>query len=247
MKILFIALFLALFTTTSFADETNTGAGNSTRLTLRSTTSGNNGSTVRWENSVLTRLFSLGTDYNGNATQDFWLYDNVNGVTNLYISNAGTSYLSFGTSAGGIQYAESNDELGLFAGGNTRLRLTSGAMKVSAHPYYQRRASGTAMPTLGTNCGGWTWSSWANADSGDVRGAIQLGYYASQCTMSFAVPWDLSVSVGTPICTANSSITGQSVAITAIDDHSVTFQTSTSGSSIAPIIYYHCDGVLPPP
>lgn len=241
MRILFIALFLILFTSIAFADETNTGAGTSTRLILQSTTSGNNASTVRWKNSAGTSLFSEGTDYNGNATQDFWLYDNVNGVTNLYLNNTGTSYLSLGTSAGGMQYAESTDELGLFATGAVRLRLTSAALTISAHPYYQRRASGTAKPTLGTDCNGGGTATWVNNDSGDARGVFHVPMWGSFCTMTFAIPWDLSVNTGKPICTANAS--SGYVSIYSITDHQVQFSHSGSGDVD---IYYHCDGVLPP-
>jgi hypothetical protein len=213
------------------------------RLQLSSSTAGNNGSSIRWYNSAGSSLFTMGPDYNGNATADWWMYDNTNGINNVYINNTGTSYLSFGTSYGGIQYAESSDELALYAAGATRLRLTSGALKISTHPYYQKRASGTTNTSI--SCEGTGEAMGTNAM--DARGWFTTGTGGSgqyDCTMTFGVPWDLSVNVGVPVCTATTSSPSVSVAVTAIDDHTVTFSLPSPANVT---VYYHCDGLLAAP
>lgn len=230
-----------VFTGTN-TNATLTGTG-STRVSLKPVSTTNNGSTLAWLNNAGSALFSMGPDYNGNLGKDFWLYDGWNGVTNLYANNTGTSYLSFGTSYGGLEYAESGDELRLFASGLVRMRLTSGGLKISTLPYYQRKTTGTAKPTMGSNCNG-TGTATQHADSSDYRGSVTLGANASACTLTFAIPWDLTGNnVGEPMCTANTSTSGRSVAVTAMTDHEVTFTPSASGATT---IYYHCDGIYPP-
>ncbi len=212
-------------------------------LTLKSLTSGNNGATVRWLNSSGTSLFTMGPDYNGNGGQNFWLYDNVNARTFLYLDNTGTSYLSFGTSYGGFQYAESTDELGFYASGLTRLRLTGNAFKIGTHPYYQKRTSGTTNTSISCEGSGEAMGT----DAMDARGSFTTGTGGSgqyDCTMTFGVPWDLSVNVGKPICTANTSDPTVNVAVTAIDDHTVTFSLASPANVT---VYYHCDGLIPAP
>jgi hypothetical protein len=213
-----------------------------TRLTLKSLTSGNNGSNIKWQNSSAATLFTMGPDYNANGTNDWFLYDYTNGVTNLYANNTGTSYLAFGTSFGGLEYAESTDELRLFATGTVRLRLTDDWAKVSAPVFYQRQASGTAKPTLeSATCGV---GATQHADSTDSRGSVTIASGVTSCKMSFTVPWDIEQSPanGFPICTFTSS-TGY-VTVSALTDHYVTFVPSVSG---AQTVYYHCDGVIDPP
>ncbi len=213
------------------------------RLVLKSTHGTSDASTVRWQDNAASTLWSLGSDYNGNGGQDWWLFDNVNSITNLYLKNTGLSYLSMGDTYGGIQYDNTDMELGLFVDGGVKIRLNEYAWKFDTLPFYTRQTSGSSLPTKGSNCNG-SGTATQHADSGDARGSVTLGTGATACTLSFYHPFDLEQSPanGFPICTANSSTSA--VAITAIDDHSVTFTPSSSGVQT---IYYHCDGIIDPP
>jgi hypothetical protein len=235
-----------------------TGAGGTNRLTLKSTTSGNGGSTVRWQNSAAATLWSMGPDFLGNGGQNFWLYDNQSSqMTKLYVDNAGNSYMSFGIDPnllGGIQYTESKAELGFYAADQwhlsslVRLKMTSAALKIGANPFYMRRSTSTPLPTLGSNCGGSTTASFdTDGFSTDQRGLILLGTNASACTLTFSTRSRLNSSdpnSGFPICTAGSGTVGQSVAVTSATDQAVTF--SVSPAVVGAKLYYRCDNILSP-
>lgn len=227
----------------------------STRLYLTSDGSGDNSSSIRWQNSASTALFTMGPDYWGDGGANWWFYDNTNSLTPLYLDQAsdGVSWLSMGASSGGMEWDENDWPSGaatvdgllrFFANGLYRMTVSDFFVAFNSQPYYQRPGS---APTLDSNCNGSGTATFARDESSDARGAITLGTGATACTMNFAIPWDLiggtepEVREGFPICVANTSTSGRSVAITNITDHLVTFTPSASGATT---IYYHCDGVL---
>ncbi|MDD5251713.1 MAG: tail fiber domain-containing protein [Patescibacteria group bacterium] len=86
-------------------------------LTLKATHLTSDYVGVRWTDNADASLWTMGNDYNGDGTQNFWLYDNVNFLDVLYVDQLATSYLSFGTTLGGIQYDDVTNKLGLFTNG----------------------------------------------------------------------------------------------------------------------------------
>ncbi len=227
----------------SLANTTISGNTNP-RLILKSTHGTTDSSSIRWKDNADGSLWGMGPDVGANGGHNLYLYDYVNSLTTLSVDNAGVSYLSFGTSYGGMQYDESTDTLGLYANGQVKFRLHDLFLKINGPTFHTREAGGTDKPTKGSNCNGGSSSS-QHSDSSDARGSVTLGSSASACTLTFAIPWDIEQSPanGFPICVASSSVSGTSIAVTAIDDHSVTFTPSTAG---AQTIYYHCDGIIDP-
>lgn len=223
-------------------NTTIAGTG-SPRLALQSTNGSNDGSSVRFLDSSGASLFTFGTDYAGNGSvNDFWLYDNASTVTNLWVKNTGVSWLLFGTSGnqGGFSHDNSTGETTFFGGSDDKIQLHDYWSLVYDHLHFARGA-GTSQPTLGSNCNGSTTAT-KSAETNDHVGAITLGTGATACTVTFGTPWDVGVNQGQPICTANTSTSGRTVAITAIGDHDVTFTPSAAGATT---IYYTCLGGLP--
>ena len=98
-----------------------------------------------------------------------------------------------------------------------------------------------ALPTVGSDCNG-SGAASSDADSNNSRGSIRLGTGSTACTLTFNPPWDVGVSLGKPICGAWSSVSPNTIAVTAITDHLVTFTPSAGGVQT---LYYFCDGILP--
>jgi len=217
------------------------------RLTLKSLATDNDGSALRWLDHSGGGLFSMGPDYNGDEGKNWWLYDLYNGVSNFFIDNAASSFLSFGTTAGGMQYDDTTGQLGFFTNGLVRAGTDgyAGASWMWNTTVFYRRVTGVSdAPTLSSNCNGSGSASFVWDYAGDQRGAITLGTGATACTLTFYSPYDITyanTNKGQAICTANSD-TSAGVKITAQTDHYVTFTPTTSG---AQIIYYHCDGIAP--
>jgi hypothetical protein len=246
---------LSATTTGSFAgtlaagNSTLSGTGSTTRLALKSTTSGNNSSIVRWKNPGSVNQWSMANDWAGNGGLNWYLRDDASSMYNLYFDDTRTSvsYLNFGTSGSGMRYNESiygigsvhHDLLSFYIANSPRLELHTFGFFVETPTYYQRRSASTPLPTLGANCGGTL-----NVNSSDLRGAVTIGAGSSACTLTFAVPFNLGgANTGTPICTATSSTLGRKIAITAISPSLVTFTLNATGTTT---IYYHCDGILSP-
>ena len=78
----------------------------STRVTMKSLTPGNDASVVRWMRSDNALRYSMGNDASGNGNQNWWLFDNVNGIYPLYFQSgaAGDTVGSIRWQGGRIAY-----------------------------------------------------------------------------------------------------------------------------------------------
>lgn len=85
----------------------------STRQTMRSLTPGNDASVIRWMRSDNALRYSMGNDASGNGNQNWWLFDNVNGIYPLYFQsgNAGDTVGSIRWRNGRIAYDTATEQM----------------------------------------------------------------------------------------------------------------------------------------
>lgn len=92
-------------------------------LVMRSSATAYDFTGIRWKRNDGSNRWSMGIDWMGDAGHNFWLYDNVNGTTPLWIEPGGPSFLSFGTTVGGFGYRDSTKILEWFANGSTWMTI----------------------------------------------------------------------------------------------------------------------------
>lgn len=85
----------------------------STRQTMRSLTVGNDASVIRWLRSDNALRYSMGNDASGNGNQNWWLFDNVNGIYPLYFQSgaAGDTVGSIRWQGGRIAYDTATNQM----------------------------------------------------------------------------------------------------------------------------------------
>lgn len=107
------ASITGLLTGTAVALTTTAGI----KLTLKSTSSPNKGSSIRWIDNANTAMWTMGSDYDGDGDQSWYLYDNVNTDPYIKFEPTGTSFVSMGATFGGFEYVNSTHLLNFFSNG----------------------------------------------------------------------------------------------------------------------------------
>lgn len=109
---------------------------------------------IRWRDNANANLWSMGNDFSGDGGHDFWLFDNVNGETVLLADPAATSYLSFGTTNGGLEYDNATEQLRVFTSGTNKLFVNSSGsvgIGVSTAPFGKLQVDASAAGTMAEN------------------------------------------------------------------------------------------------
>lgn len=139
----------------------------STRQTMRSLTVGNDASVIRWLRSDNALRYSMGNDASGNGNQNWWLFDNVNGIYPLYFQSgaAGDTVGSIRWHGGRVAYDTSTERM---------TRRVANVVRETFDPtQYQLDSGGTLVlsSVLGMALTGSAGLTLASGDNGTLQAA----------------------------------------------------------------------------